>query len=122
MKGLIYLLITVVAFGLAAGIVACKPSVPEEPAKEEEVAGEPAREPDYYCDECGAPPEGEGWYLAEGGYDDYKAHMEGHGRGIFCEIEVDKSPPDGERGPCGAAFADDTELTAHKNAEHPDDE
>ncbi len=80
----------------------------------------PTEPPDYYCDECGAPPEGEGWYLTQGTYPpEYQAHMEGHGRGFLCDVVVDKSPPDGEEGPCGAAFAREAELSAHKEAEHP---
>ncbi len=124
MKGLIYLLITVVAFGLAAGIMACKAKEAEEPMEgEETVAVEPAQEPDYYCDECGVPPEGEGWYLAEGHYEVYKTHMaDEHGKNYFCEVIVDKSPPAGETGACGAAFETEEELGTHMSAEHPDAE
>lgn len=112
MKGLIYLLITVVALGLAAGITACKPKAVEEPVEREETAAvEEAKEPDYECEECG-----EEWFSVDPGYEDYKAHMEGHGLTFFCEVPVPK--PSGAEGPCGAAFADEGELGDHMTEVH----
>jgi len=110
MKGLIYLLITVVAFGLAAGITACKPKAVEEPVEREETAAvEEAKEPDYECEACG-----ENWTVAE--FEDYRAHMAGHDLNYTCEVEVTK--PSGAEGPCGAAFANEGELGDHMAEVH----
>ncbi len=110
MKGLIYLLITVVALGLAAGITACKPSVPEEPVEREAPGiGETAKEPDYECEACG-----ENWTVAE--FEEYCAHMGGHGLNYICDVEVTK--PSGAEGPCGAAFATEDELRDHMAEVH----
>jgi hypothetical protein len=70
------------------------------------------QEPDYYCDECGAG-------APAMTYDEYRTHMESeHGKSFFCDVELTR--PSDEVGPCGAAFATEEDLAAHKAQAHAD--